>query len=257
VKYSWLTLAVAVGLHAEVKASDAMLSGIASYHERVALPANAIFEATLEDVSRTDAPAVILGQARIDSPPRVPIKFSITFDPKRIDAKHRYVVRARIRLGEQSLYVTDIAPEVDFSVSSPVEIRLRRVGAQEPATTSATPTSITLEDTYWRLTLLKSQTVIVTDQRLEPYIRLRAQEKQLVAFGGCNQMSGSYTLDGTKLTFSQLGGTLKACAQGMETEGAVHSVLEKTVRWRIDVQRLTLLDSAGATLAQFEQRIVK
>jgi heat shock protein HslJ len=70
-------------------------------------------------------------------------------------------------------------------------------------------------------------------------------------------MSGSYTLDGAKLIFSQLGGTLRACAQGMEIEGAMHAVLAKTVRWQIDDWRLTLLDSVGATLAQFEQRIVK
>src|SRR4029434_1841710 len=38
------------------------VKGTATYRERMALPPNAIFEATLEDVSKADAPAEVIGQ---------------------------------------------------------------------------------------------------------------------------------------------------------------------------------------------------
>ena len=36
------------------------IEGTATYRERMALPKGAVFEATLEDVSRADAPAVVV-----------------------------------------------------------------------------------------------------------------------------------------------------------------------------------------------------
>jgi hypothetical protein len=44
------------------------VSGTASYRERMALPPEAVFEATLEDVSKADAPADVIGQVRIETP---------------------------------------------------------------------------------------------------------------------------------------------------------------------------------------------
>lgn len=40
------------------------VTGAATYRERMALSPGAVFEATLEDVSRADAPAVVVGQTR-------------------------------------------------------------------------------------------------------------------------------------------------------------------------------------------------
>ena len=51
-----------------------------------------MFEATLEDVSKADAPAEGIGQTRIDRPGNPPFRFEIPYDPSRINASHRYVV---------------------------------------------------------------------------------------------------------------------------------------------------------------------
>ena len=48
--------------------SEASLTGTATYRERIALPPGAVFEATLEDVSRADAPAEVLGRTQMESP---------------------------------------------------------------------------------------------------------------------------------------------------------------------------------------------
>ena len=42
---------------------------------------DAVFEAMLQDVSKADAPAVVVGSVRIDKPDQVLIRFEIPFDP--------------------------------------------------------------------------------------------------------------------------------------------------------------------------------
>jgi putative lipoprotein len=51
--------------------------GCAFYRERIALLPGAVFEATLEDVSRADAPAEVLGRVSLDAGSGSPYAFSI------------------------------------------------------------------------------------------------------------------------------------------------------------------------------------
>ena len=60
------------------------VTGTAMYRERIALPPDAIFEAVLEDMSRADAPAVVIGRTRLDKPGQPPFKFSIEYDPRKL-----------------------------------------------------------------------------------------------------------------------------------------------------------------------------
>jgi type III secretion system (T3SS) chaperone YscW len=57
------------------------VKGTATYRERMALPRDAVFEATLEDVSKAYAPAEVIGQSRVERPGNPPIRFEITYDP--------------------------------------------------------------------------------------------------------------------------------------------------------------------------------
>jgi len=105
------------------------VSATAIYRERVLLPPDAVFEATLEDVSRADAPAVVLASTRVTAPVP-PIAFAIAVDPARIDATRRYALRGRITLNGQLLFATDTA----YPVFGAADVRrvdimlLRRVG---------------------------------------------------------------------------------------------------------------------------------
>jgi len=105
------------------------ISGSATYRERMALPADAVFEATLEDVSRADAPATVVASTRVNSP-AVPIAFAIAVDPVRIDASRRYVVRGRITLNGQLMFISDTAYPVfgAASVRRVDSMLLRRAG---------------------------------------------------------------------------------------------------------------------------------
>jgi heat shock protein HslJ/uncharacterized lipoprotein YbaY len=82
------------------------IKGTAAYRERMALPPDAAFEATLEDVSRAGAPADVVGRTRIEHPGNPPIAFDIAYDPAKINEKNAYTVRARITVGDQLLFTT-------------------------------------------------------------------------------------------------------------------------------------------------------
>jgi heat shock protein HslJ len=130
-----------------------------------------------------------------------------------------------------------------------VEIVLRKVGAS----TASRPAAV-LEDTYWKLLNMGDMPVTVTDVKHELHMILQSEQKRVAGFGGCNRMMGGYKLEGDKISFSQLAGTMMACAQGMETESAFHALLAKVSRWKIAGDRLELFDAAGTSLAQFESQ---
>ena len=94
------------------------LQGTATYRERIALPDDAVLEAELQDISRADAPAAVLGRSRLDPAGR----------PGR-----RYTVRATIKHQERLLFTTDrIYPVLDGR-NAPLQILLVSVrGRTQP-----------------------------------------------------------------------------------------------------------------------------
>ena len=108
------------------------IQGTAAYRERMAMPAGAVFEATLEDVSRADAPASVIASTRLASPGNPPIKFSIAYDPAKIVANNRYVVRARITQDGKLLFASDTAaPVITRGSPMSVSIMLRRAAGSQ------------------------------------------------------------------------------------------------------------------------------
>ena len=105
----WLHVSAIVlgGMPAVQGPLAAQIRGSATYRERVALPPNAVFEATLEDVTKADAPAELIGRHRMDQLSAAPIPFEISYDADKIEPSHRYVVRARIVVGGKVLMQTD------------------------------------------------------------------------------------------------------------------------------------------------------
>jgi len=103
------------------------VTGTATYRERMALPSDAVFEATLEDVSKADAPADVIGQTRLERPGNPPFQFEITYDPSRINASRRYVVRARILVQGKLFFTTDQSyPVLTAGHGNEVALLLRR-----------------------------------------------------------------------------------------------------------------------------------
>lgn len=120
--------------------AGAQISGTATFRERSALPADAVFDATLEDVSQPGAPAIVIGRARIRGPRNPPIRFQIPFNASRIDAGHRYVVRARILTGTTPIFATEgNYPVLTGGNGRQVTLLLRRTAASDAVATEPTP----------------------------------------------------------------------------------------------------------------------
>jgi len=125
------------------------VKGSATYLERVALPDDAVLEATLEDVSKADAKAEVLGRARVERPGNPPIAFEIVYDPARVDLRGRYVVRAHIASGGKLLFVTDRSFPV-FTHGQEVALTLVRAGTPgQAALENTTGSSSSSAATAW------------------------------------------------------------------------------------------------------------
>jgi putative lipoprotein len=115
------------------------LQGTATYRERIALPTDAMFEAELQDVSRADAPAAVLGRAKLQPAGQPPFRLEIVYDDAAVQPGRLYAVRATIKHRERLLFTTDRVYRVLDGRKAPLNILLvsARSGRQpRPATES-------------------------------------------------------------------------------------------------------------------------
>lgn len=113
---------------AVAEAADGAVTGVATYRERIALPPGAVFEATLEDISRADAPADVVSTVRQEDAGNPPYRFELAFDPARIVPSRRYAVRARITLDGRLVFTSDqVHPVLTNGNPASVEIVMKRV----------------------------------------------------------------------------------------------------------------------------------
>jgi putative lipoprotein len=112
----------------------ARVTGTVTYRERIALPQAAIVKVQLVDVSRADAPAVVLGEQTIEARGRQPpIPFAIAYDPATIEASHVYAVQARIEDGGKLRFINDQRYAViTRGAPSEVEIVVKSIGGASP-----------------------------------------------------------------------------------------------------------------------------
>ena len=240
-----------IGLVANAAAAQS-ITGTATYKERMALPPAAVFEASLEDVSRADAPATVVARERITSPGNPPIAFTITYDPATILPRNRYVVRARIVLDDKLLFTSDTAvPVITQGNPTTVSILLRRVGAGTSGPPAAGETQ-PLVGTYWKATSLAGKHVPSASNR-EAHLVFEA-DGRVSGSDGCNRVIGSYERKGDALKFGQVGGTLMACVEAQETERAFRDVVKSTAKLSIAGDRLQLFDARGKPVAEFTGR---
>jgi heat shock protein HslJ len=119
---------------------------------------------------------------------------------------------------------------------------------------SSSETTVSLENTYWKLTRLGDDSVTVASKQPEPHLILNSGTGRATGSGGCNRMSGSYQLSGDRLSLGQMVSTMMACVEGMETEQAFLKALGQVSGWSITGRQLELEDAAGQVLARFDGR---
>lgn len=130
----------------------------------------------------------------------------------------------------------------------------RFIGVWPGETCGARMASAELENTYWKLTRLGDEPVIVGERQREPHLVLRSEDRRVSGFGGCNRLMGGYTLDGSSIEFSQMASTMMACAEGADVERAFTEALGRVRSWRLIGHHLDFFDQAGDLVARFEAR---
>jgi heat shock protein HslJ len=127
-------------------------------------------------------------------------------------------------------------------------------GAWPRETCGARGVASELEASRWVPTRIAGRPVGLGAGGREAFIVLQPEGHRVTGFSGCNQLVGRYEIEGTSLRFSGVAKTGKACLQGMETEAAFTSALERTRSFRLYSQHLELLDGSGAVMARLESR---
>jgi len=114
-----------------------------------------------------------------------------------------------------------------------------------------------LENTYWKLMTLNGTPAESPAGAREIHFVLHREGARLAGFSGCNGLTGTYRVDGDKITFTDMAGTLMACANTMDLERRIHEMFPRVTGWTIAGETLQLTDSNGAQIATFESRYLK
>jgi putative lipoprotein len=111
------------------------VTGTVSYMVRMALPPTAVIEVKLQDVSLADASAKVPAEEKITLGERqLPVPFTLTFDPAKIEQNHIYSVSARITVAGSLRFITDQSyPVITRGNPKRVELILKSVPASVPA----------------------------------------------------------------------------------------------------------------------------
>jgi putative lipoprotein len=217
--------------------NDPVVRGTASFHERVALPPDAMLVVTLADTTPVIMSTPIVAEAvlRVGGA-QPPLPFELPFERTRIDRDHYYGLRAAIRSGGQVLFETAAAqPVITRDNPKRVELLLVRAAAVAAAPAPA------LVGTAWRLEDLAGTGVI--DRTLATLEFPEAGS--VVGQGTCNRFFGQFEASGTTLTIARLGATKKLCPPAlMDQEAKYLRALEGAQRFEIEGTTLRVY-SAG------------
>ena len=126
----------------------------------------------------------------------------------------------------------------------------------QACTSEDTSSTAELGNTYWKLTELEGNPVVMAENQREMKLTLRGENK-VTGFGGCNSFFGSYENDEETLSFSQLAATRMFCAETMDKESQFMTSLSAVKTYKITGQTLQLFDADGKLLARFEAVYLK
>jgi putative lipoprotein len=259
VAFGALLFSIQAGVSAQnAPAADAAgtVTGVATYRERIAMPKNTVFEATLADVSKMDGPAETIGTAAMENPGNPPYHFSISYDPRRIVDTHSYAVRATIRIGDKLAFTSDTSyPVITRGNGKDLNILLKSAGGRAAETGAGAGPSrgnAPLENTTWKVTRLGERDVVSNENQRAPYIVLESSDHRVTGSGGCNRITGTYNVEKQTIRFGPIASTMMACPKGMDTEKDFMQALDAARKWKVQGDELELYGEDGNFLIRFE-----
>jgi putative lipoprotein len=217
----------------------------------MALPADSTVTVRVEDVSRADAPAEVLGEQTIAAAGRqVPIPFELEIPGNLIQANHRYALRAEIRTGAGLLLFTTTSHHPVITEGAPtegVDLMLQRVSGT--AAGAAGPSSQPSLDGRWRLVGFRGEGQ--ADEAIgadPPYTLEFLAEGRIAGQAHCNRYFGGYERSGpAELEFTGVGATLAMCAAPSLSSEFLRA-LDGVRSYELDDERLKLPFGQGGLL---------
>jgi heat shock protein HslJ len=151
-------------------------------------------------------------------------------------------------MDDGSAYLNALATATRFELGSGTLI----IKTEQGELGFAIPENLTLEGTKWTLAAIAEANGIVS-MAIDQDIYLLLENGVVAGSTGCNAIGGSYVLGGDELSFDQLNQTLMACLDEAVNQREVQfvDVLNRTARYTISRQTLTLEDIDGNLLATF------
>ncbi len=214
------------------------------------LPPEAVFEATLLDVTNPDLPPVVLGRQRVAPAGHPPFAIWIPYPSARFLPKGRYEVRATVTLEGRLLLTTDMRhPVPQDAAYRHVNVQLQRMLPQ-PATVEA---GVPLALTHWRLIEIEGEAVPrPAPGDMVPHLVLQADEPRAMGSGGCNRFLADYGVQGARLRFGRLVSNITLCLQTSGLEARFFEALAAVQSFRQQGTQLLLRGGEGQPLLRFE-----
>jgi heat shock protein HslJ len=105
-----------------------------------------------------------------------------------------------------------------------------------------------IEGAAWRLTHIPGAQSAALAQLNRP-VTMRLESGRLSGFAGCNNFTGSYSLDGNQLKIGPVASTQMACPEpGSSIESTFHKALSGTLSIAVDGDHLNATTASGDTL---------
>ncbi|KQW18812.1 hypothetical protein ASC83_20795 [Acidovorax sp. Root402] len=233
-------------------APDAVVTGVALSRERVMLPPEAVFEATLLDVTQPDQPPVVLGRQRRQPAGQPPYALWIPYPSARFVPKGRYEVRTTVTLEGRLLLASDRRyPVPQDAAYRHVDVQMQRL-LPLAATVEA---SVPLLLTHWRLVEMAGEALSrPADGVSVPHLVFQADEPRVAGSGGCNRFLADYELQPQSghLRMGQLVSNISLCLQSSGLETQYFEALLAVRGFRQVGTQLLLRGAEGEQLLRFE-----
>lgn len=213
------------------------LSGSVTYREKIMMPEGALVEVTLEDISLADAKSTVLSSITIKPEASVPVPFEMSYDDAMVDERHRYAVRALIRVGSDVVWrTTEVFPALTHGAPESVDVVVMAMAEAK---------DMELSGTNWNVVGLNGEPVSGGGA---PTLLFNT-EGRASGSTGCNIFTGTYTKQGDKLSFGPLASTRKACLdETAQLENTYLKALARVSRVQADGRQLVLRAADGTPL---------
>ncbi|MBX3060570.1 MAG: YbaY family lipoprotein [Anaerolineae bacterium] len=191
-------------LVSQTPAPVAEVTGTVTYLARVALPDDVILRVQIQDTSRADAPAIILGEeVRATGGAQVPLPFAVPYNPADIQDNRDYTLSARITDGQGTLlFINDMVIPVisKGNPTSGIEVMVVPVGGgAETSMSGGLPPELLGQP--WQWASFSDPAVGPVEIADPENYRLQfAADGTVLIQADCNSGSGIYSADGASIS---------------------------------------------------------